>query len=165
MKLLNSNHAAVTWALAGALLLAPSAPAFAVLGDNAASVLNDQARMKGTLHSVDNQTYVLHEITASTGAKVREYVTPGGAVFGVAWEGQFPPNFQQLLGPYYQQAQDAIAQQKAAREASHTPRRRGPVFIDTPGLVLAQSGHMHSFHGMAYVPQLVPQSVKVSDIH
>jgi len=165
MKSFNSNDAAVKLALAGALLLALSIPAFAVLGDNAASVLTDQARMKGTLHSVDNQTYVLHEITAPTGAEVREYVTPGGAVFGVAWEGQFPPNFEQLLGPYYQQAQEAIAQKKAAQESSQTPRRRGPVFIDTPGLVFAQSGHMHSFHGMAYVPQLIPQGVKSSDIH
>ncbi len=165
MKSLNPNNSAVTWALAGALVLALSAPAFAVLGDNAASVLTDQARMKGTLTSVDKQAYVMHEITAPYGAKVREYVTPGGAVFGVAWEGQFAPNFQQLMGPYYQQAQQAIAQQKAAQEASQTPRRRGPVFIDTPGLVFAQSGHMRSFHGMAYVPQLIPQGVQVSDIH
>ena len=165
MRSMNPNNSAVTWALTGALVLALSAPAFAVLGDNAASVLTDQARMKGTLTSVDKQAYVMHEITAPYGAKVREYVTPGGAVFGVAWEGQFAPNFQQLMGPYYQQAQQAIAQQKAAQEASQTPRRRGPVFIDTPGLVFAQSGHMRSFHGMAYVPQLIPQGVQVSDIH
>src|SRR5271166_3765054 len=145
MKSSISNLAALHWALAGAFLLALSAPAFAVLGDNAASVLTDQARMKGTLRSVDNQTYVMHEITASSGAKVREYVTPGGAVFGVAWEGQFPPNFEQLMGPYYQQAQEAIAQKKAAQQAGQAPRRRGPVFIDTPGLVFAQSGHMRSF--------------------
>ena len=75
--------------LASFLLLLPF-PAWAALGDNAASVLTDQARMKGTLHSTDNRTYVLHEITMSSGAKVREFVTPGGAVFGVAWEGQFP---------------------------------------------------------------------------
>ena len=97
--------------VAAALLLALPFPARAVLGDNAASVLTDQARMKGTLRSVDNRTYVMHEITTTTGA-VREYVSPGGAVFGVAWEGQFPPDFQQLLGPYYQQAQ--TRQQSAA---------------------------------------------------
>lgn len=164
MKPSISNLAALHWTLAGALVLALSAPAFAVLGDNAASVLTDQARMKGTLTSVDNQTYVMHEITAPTGAKVREYVTPGGAVFGIAWEGQFAPNFEQLLGPYYQQTQEAIAQQKAAQEADKTPRRRGPVFIDTPGLVFAQSGHMRSFHGVAYIPQLIPQGVQVGDI-
>ena len=154
-----------SWALMSALVVALSAPVFAVLGDNAASVLTDQARMKGTLHSVDNRTYVMHEITMSTGAKVREFVTPGGAVFGVAWEGQFPPNFEQLLGPYFQQTQQTIAQQKAqAANESQAPRRRGPVVVETPSLVFVQSGHMRSFHGQAYVPQLIPQGVAASDI-
>src|SRR5208282_5363457 len=84
--------------LLSSLLLALPFPAFAVLGDTAASVLNDQVRMKGTLRSVDNHTYVMHEITSSSGTVVREFVSPQGAVFGVAWEGQFPPDLQQLLG-------------------------------------------------------------------
>lgn len=131
-------------------------PARAVLGDSAASVLTDQARMKGTLHSVDRGTYVMHEITTSTGA-VREFVSPAGAVFGVAWEGQFPPDFQHLLGPYYAQANQAASQQR--------PRaRRAPIVITTPGLVFQQSGHIRSFHGQAYIPQLLPQGVQASDI-
>src|ERR1035441_6707885 len=100
------------------------------------------------------------EITPTTGA-VREFVSPAGAVFGVAWEGQFPPNFQLLLGPYYQQVQQAIAQQASEQP---TRRRRGPVMIETPGIVFSQGGHMRSFHGQAYIPQLVPQGVQTSDI-
>jgi hypothetical protein len=156
-----------SWALMGAVVVALSAPVFAALGDNAASVLTDQARMKGTLHSVDNRTYVMHEITGSSGAKVREYVSPAGLVFGVAWEGQFPPNLQDVLGPYYQQAQQAAAQQKAAEEQSehHVPRRRGgAAVIETPGLVFVQAGHPRSFHGMAYIPQLIPQGVQPGDV-
>jgi len=143
---------------------------WASLGDTAASVLNDQAQWKGTLSSVDHGTYAVHEITLASGAKVREYVSPAGAVFGIAWDGQFAPNFQQLLGPYYQQVQQALADQKAAQEASEQPggattrRRRGPVMVDTPGLVFSQVGHMRSFHGVAYIPQLVPQGVQASDI-
>lgn len=167
MKSLKSKCAVVNWALAGAVLLAFSTPAFAVLGDNAASVLSDQARMKGTLRSVDNQTYIMHEITASYGAKVREYVTPGGVVFGVAWDGQFPPNLDQLLGPYFQQLQQATAQQRTQDEqtgqSSHQ-RRGGASVVQTSGLVFVQTGHMHSFHGMAYVPQLIPQGVTASNI-
>jgi len=30
--------------------------------------------------------------------------------------------------------------------------------------VFAQSGHMRSFHGQAYIPQLVPQGVQPSNI-
>src|SRR5271167_2063498 len=111
--------------LAAVLLLAMPFPARAVLGDTAASVLTDQARMKGTLHSVDRRTYVMHEITTTTGV-VREFVSPGGAVFGVAWDGQFPPDFQQLLGPYYHQAQTATTPQP---EQQQTRRRRGPTVI------------------------------------
>jgi len=166
MKLLSSNNAVTDLALAGVLLLTLSIPAFAVLGDNAASVLTDQARMKGTLNSVDHQTYVMHEITAPSGAKVREYVSPSGIVFGVAWQGQFPPNFEQLLGPYYQQLQDALAQQKSAEQQAgqQAHARRGPVSVQTPGLVFAQGGRPRSLQGQAYIPQLIPQGVAASDI-
>lgn len=169
MKLRTSHvRLRATRALASALLLTLPLPMWATLGDNASSVLTDQARMKGTVRSVDNRTYVVHEITATSGAKVREFVTPGGAVFGVAWEGQQPPDLQQLLGPYYQQAKQArqaqaqLAQQNAAQQ---TPRaHRAPVVVDTPGLVLYEAGHTRSFHGAAYIPQLVPQGVQASDI-
>jgi Protein of unknown function (DUF2844) len=130
-------------------------PARAALGDTAASVLADQGRMKGTLHSTDLNTYVMHEITGS-GTVVREYVSPAGIVFGVSWEGQFPPDLQQLLGPYYEQAKQATSQQASPR--------RAPIAVDTPGLVVQQTGHPRSFHGIAYIPQLVPDGVHASDI-
>lgn len=158
----------------GGTILAPlfllvTSTAWAVLGDNAASVLTDQARVRGSLHSIDSRTYVLHEITTPTGAKIREFVSPGGAVFGIAWDGQFPPNFQLLLGAYYQQVQKASAAQKeAARlsgEGDPIRRARNPVVIETSGLVLYEMGHMRSFHGVAYIPQLVPQDVRMSEIH
>jgi len=150
--------------LLSAVVLALPFPASAVLGDTAASVLNDQARMKGTLRSVDNRTYVMHEITSPTGTVVREFVSPQGAVFGVAWEGQFPPDLQQLLGPYYQQAQQA-QKKSLEQQGSQQPRaRRAPISVETPGLVLYETGHVRSFHGQAYIPQLVPQGVQTSDI-
>ena len=161
-RLVGNHGKEATRVLLAALLLALPLPAMAVLGDNAASVLTDQARMKGTLRSVDNGTYVMHEITSATGTVVREFVSPAGVVFGVAWEGQFPPDLQQLLGPYYQQAQRA----EQAATPKQQPRRRGaPVVIESPGLVLYETGHMRSFHGQAYIPQLVPQGVQVSEIH
>jgi hypothetical protein len=164
MKLLTGKFGALNFLLCGTLLVGFTPSAFAVLGDNAASVLTDQARMKGTLQSVDNTTYVLHEITMSSGAKVREFVTPGGAVFGVAWEGQFPPDLQALLGAYYQQAQQAVAQQKADEASQNQPRRRGPIVVQTSSFVLVEGGRNRSHHGLAYVPQLIPQGVETSQI-
>ena len=170
MKLLTPTASA--WfrrLLLAALFMTLSSPMWAALGDPAASVLTDQTKWKGTLNSVDKTTYVVHEISLPSGAKIREFVSPDGVTFGVAWEGQFPPNFQQVLGPYYAQVQQALADQKAAAAESQgngqpARRRRGPVYVDTPALVFAQGGHMRSFHGMAYIPQLVPQGVQTSDI-
>ena len=142
--------------LLSVFVLVPLA-SWAALGDNAASVLNDQARMKGTLRSTDAHTYVMHEITASSGTVVREFVSPAGAVFGVAWEGTLPPDLQQLLGPYYQQAKQVTQSQ---------PRQgRRPISIETEGLVLQQTGHPRSFQGRAYIPQLVPNSVDATVVH
>jgi hypothetical protein len=141
---------------------------WATLGDNAASVLSDQARMKGTVKSVDRQAYVVHEISTTAGDKVREYVSAGGAVFAVAWEGQLPPDLQQLLGPYFQQAkqaqQAAVAQARENAAQGIPRRRRAPLVIQTPGLVLYQGGHVRNFHGLAYIPQLMPQGVPASAI-
>ncbi len=156
-RLVGSSRKKATLVLLSALLLTLPLPVMAVLGDSAASVLSDQVHMKGILRSVDNRAYVMHEITSTTGTVVREFVSPAGVVFGVAWEGQFPPDLQQLLGPYYQQAQRAAAEQSR--------RGRAPVAIETPGLVMYETGHMRSFHGQAYVPQLLPQGVQGSEVH
>jgi Protein of unknown function (DUF2844) len=61
-----------------------------------------------------------------------------------------------LLGPYYEQARQAM--QQGERHG------RAPISIDTPGLVVQQTGHPRSFHGQAYIPQLIPQGVQSSDI-
>jgi hypothetical protein len=142
--------------LTAMLLMTAPLLARAGLGDVGASVQVDQRRMKGVLRSVDRQAYVLHEIASPSGTVAREFVTPGGTVFGVAWEGRVRPDLRQLLGPYYRQAIAAQAQQ---------PRPRGaPVSIETPELVIHESGHMRSFHGHAYLPALVPQGVQTDEI-
>src|SRR5690242_1865270 len=84
-------------------LLMFSLPALAALGRDASSLPNDQLHMRATLRSTQNQGYAVHELRDSAGSTVREYVSPQGRVFGVAWQGPFVPDFQQLLGTYYQQ--------------------------------------------------------------
>jgi len=158
-----SYRARVIIALLCVLINLPC-PCWARLGDNAASVLDDQVRMRATLRSIDAQRYVMHEIAAPMGIVVREFVSPQGAVFGVAWEGQFPPNLQELLGPYYQQAQQAQAAVQHS-DTQQPPRRHAPVAVETPGLVLHQTGHVRNFHGRAYIPELVPEGVQASEIH
>ena len=138
------------------VLLALAFPAFASLGDNVTSVQKDTAHLKGTLRSVAAQNYVTHEIQVPTGQVVREFVSPDGNVFGVAWEGPFQPDLQQVLGSYFGPMQQAVAAQQR--------HGHGPISIETNGFVLQMSGHARSFQGRAYVPAMVPQGVDVTKI-
>jgi hypothetical protein len=112
--------------------------------------------MKGMLRSIANQRYVKHEIRVPTGQIVREFVSPEGAVFGVAWEGPFQPDMQQVLGSYFGRVQQSIAAQQR--------HGRGPISIETSGFVFQQGGHMRNFHGRAYVPNLLPPNVDPTEV-
>lgn len=139
----------ILWGILLALLFA-AAPLWAALGGPEQSVEADRARLAGQVKRTSFQGYTLHEITATGGRVVREYVSPAGTVFGVAWEGPTMPDLSQLLGSYYSQFQEAAA-------ASH--RRRGPLYVNTGSLVVSSGGHMRAFHGFAYVTDLIPASV------
>jgi len=133
------------------ILILGVAPAWAVLGEYESSVSVDQQYLKGEIREQVRPGYKLHQITASNGTTVREYVSPDGKVFGVAWSGPFAPNMQQLLGSYFPELD------QAAR--SQVRRRGGPLVVRTDKLVLVSAGHMRSFHGHAYVPSLLPNNV------
>jgi Protein of unknown function (DUF2844) len=137
------------------LLLALPLPALAALGGDVASVHEDQAQMKGTLKTTQAEAYSVHEITASANTVVKEYVSPAGKVFAITWHGQFIPDMQLLLGTYY----DQYAQAAKAQRESHVGRHS--VNIQQPGLVFQNGGHMRSYIGRAYVPEMVPQGVNV----
>ncbi|MDR3747168.1 MAG: DUF2844 domain-containing protein [Acidobacteriota bacterium] len=137
-------------------LLGFVSPAWAALGDNSASVQADSARMNGALRSTSNARYTIQEIRTSNGQTVREFVSPGGSVFGVAWDGPTTPDLQQLLGSYFEQFRQASEQRQ------HPPR--GPLAIETPTLVVQQSGHLRAFRGRAYLPTALPSGVQSSEI-
>ena len=135
-------------------LLAVSFPAYAELGGDEASIQTDQAQMQGMRRIARTGTHAMHEIQTPTGTKVREYVSPAGKVFGVAWEGPSLPNMRQLLGPYF----DRLSQAQTNR------RGRGPLFIQLPDLVFYSGGHMRALAGQAYIPDMVPQGVTAEAI-
>jgi hypothetical protein len=137
------------------LMLTLPLPALAALGGDVSSVQEDQAQMKGTLKTTEAQAYTVHEITTAGNTVVKEYVSPAGKVFAITWRGQFIPNMQQLLGTYF----DQYAQAAKAQRESHPGHR--PLNIQQPGLVFQNGGHMRSYVGRAYVPDMVPQGVNV----
>ncbi len=138
------------------VLLAFAFPAWAALGDNVTTVQADRAAMKGTLRSVATQRYVKHEIQVPTGQTVREFVSPQGNVFGVAWDGPSQPDLQQVLGSYFEPMKQAVSAQQH--------RGNNPITIQTSSFVFEASGHARSFHGRAYVPAMVPQGVDITEI-
>ena len=133
-------------------------PAFAGLGDDVSSVLADQAHMQGALRTTQTAAYTVHEIKTPTGVTVREYASASGKVFGVAWQGPWPPDMKQVLSNYF----DTYRQASQAQASSHAGRK--PLVINQPELVLESGGHMRSFNGRAYVPALLPSGVSAETI-
>ncbi len=129
--------------------------ASAELGGNVSTVQADQAHMKATLRVSQGAGYVMHEMQSQTGTVVREYASPTGQVFAVSWDGPFLPDLRQVLGSYFPQ----FAQAAQARRA-----HGGPLIINEPGLVVESGGHMRSFFGRAYVPQMIPEGVRAEAI-
>jgi len=137
------------------IALATAGTGWAALGQPASSVSADQARLRGEVHATMREGFSVHEIAAADGRLVREFVSPAGMVFGVAWEGPTLPNLAELLGPYFVEFQ---------RAAHASPRRRGPVVVRTERLVVESGGHLRAFHGRAYVPDLVPAAASASAV-
>jgi len=134
-------------------LLAFSISASAELGGDVTSVQTDQVRMKATLKITEGQAYSVQEITSPEGTVVREFVSPAGKVFAVAWKGHFMPDLQQLLGTYFAQFSQSAQGQQASRRA------RRVLNIQEPGLVVQSAGRMRSYSGRAYIPEMIPQGV------
>jgi hypothetical protein len=149
----------------GLLVLAFATAAFASLGGDESSVQNDRLQMKAAKPAAvqATQNYSVHEITTPYGTVVREFVSPDGKVFGVAWRGPFLPDFQQILGSYYDQFTQA-AQSKRASQPRTITARRAPLSINQPGLVVNSTGHLRFYAGQAYIPEALPSGVSSADI-
>ena len=149
--------------LAGLVLASLLLPfrASAALGGDVTSVEADRQQMKATRAVRASANYSVHEITTPYGTIVREYVSPDGKVFGVAWRGPFLPNFQQILGDNYAKFSQAA---QDARNAQPRRSRNAPLAVEQPDLVVHSGGHTRAFAGHAYIPGMIPQGVDATDI-
>jgi hypothetical protein len=143
----------LNWLLtAAAILVSLSAPAaWAALGRDVTSINDDGAHMRAALRVHHNDTsFSVHELTMPTGTVVREYVSPSGKVFGVAWRGPYLPDFRQILGDYFVPVMQTPRTQRQGR---------GPLEVMQPNVVFQSGGHMRAFFGRAYVPDMLPKGV------
>jgi hypothetical protein len=144
--------------LRAALLAALALPlaCHAALGDKVSSVQSDQKKMRAASRQVqDRAQFKVHEMQGEAGTVVREYESPDGVIFAVAWEGPVKPDLKQLFGKYFDQYRNAD-------RSAHTGHRQSTV--RQPDLVVRSSGHMRAFAGLAYLPQQLPAGVNVDDL-
>jgi hypothetical protein len=142
--------AAVAW-----IIFAASPSAQASLGGTEATVEADRAAANATMRTQAGSRYMVHELQAPSGTTIREYVSPAGVVFGVAWQGPSMPDLRQVLGSQF----DAYVAAMADRRT-----RRSPVVVQLPGLVVYSSGHMRAFTGKAYLSTALPSGVSTQEI-
>ena len=140
------------------MMMALPLSASAALGGDVSSVQSDRVKMRGALLRITaTGSSTVHEIQASSGTVIREFISPAGKVFGVAWEGPWIPDLREMLGMYFEQYTTLANRQR-------TRKGRGPISIQEPGLVVDMSGHARAFAGRAYVPQLLPQGVGAESV-
>ena len=149
-----SNRNTLLIAVVAVAAAAIAAPAAASLGGDESTVAADHVVLSGQIRVARVQRYAVHEIAAPSGTVVREFVSPAGKVFAVAWSGPAMPDLRQVLGPYFDTYVAAVAQRKA----------KGPVSVVLPGLVVQSTGHMRAFSGKAYLPDAVPAGVGSKEI-
>lgn len=138
-------------------LLFPLA-AYAALGGDASSVEADRAQMKGSVQQRQTAAYTVHEIRGASGTTVREFVSPAGNVFAVAWQGAVSPNMRQLLGTSFEQYSAGVQAEKAKRVG------RRPLNLQLPGLAVQMNGIMRAYHLRAYIPVQVPAGVRTEEL-
>jgi hypothetical protein len=156
------RHRAARVAFVGAIVsacLAQSRVVDAALGGPASSVQDDRVRMQGALRQVVRSgPYTLHEMQSAAGVVVREYVSDGGTVFAIAWQGSSFPDMRQLLGPYFDRYHAEAERLVRARHG------HGPLTVDLGDVVVQTAGHNRSFTGRAILPGSLPQGVGIDSI-
>jgi hypothetical protein len=138
-------------------ILANAQRAHSALGGSVDSIEVDKKVLSAVQGAVASHTgYTVQEITSAANT-VREYVSPSGVVFGIAWNGLVPPDLTQLLGSYAGEYQEALQK---------TPRQKGSRYLEvrTPGVIVEKWGHMRNLQGRAYAPALIPPGVSVDEI-
>lgn len=133
-------------------------PVWAVLGQAKASIEKDHAAMGGQVRSKLAQGYSVETITVA-GMSIKEYVSPDGTVFAVAWRGTGVPNLRLLFGTYFDEYLDALTELQNKK-----PRIRRPLMLKTANLVVERSGHARNTWGRAFIPSRLPAMVSPKDI-
>ena len=140
------------------MVLAAARQGEATLGESADSVARDRTALSAQKRaSTARNGFTIQEFELN-GTFVREYISPSGIVFAIAWNGLTYPDLTPLLGSY---AEEYTAAQR------QTPRRPGinrHHAVQTDRVVVEKWGHMRNLQGRAYAPALIPPGVSIEEI-
>jgi hypothetical protein len=143
------------------LLLVAGNGARATLGDPVATIDADRVQLKGEHRVVQSSTarFQVHVITLADGSSIREFANADGIVFAVAWSTRLKPRLDALLGA------QAGRYAAAASAAMATPGVRHGVSLSSGDLVVQASAHLNAHVGIAYLRSLVPEGVRIDELH
>ena len=138
-------------------ILASAHVAHAALGESADSIASDRKSLSAVRSAASTHDGYTIQTIESDATTVREYLSPSGVVFGIAWNGLVHPDLTRLLGSYFGEYQETLKQ---------TPRKSGRrrLQIKTNRIIVEKWGHMRNLQGRAYVLSLIPPGVNVDDI-
>ncbi len=130
----------------------------AALGESEDSVAADQSALSAVNRvTTACQGYTIHEFTMD-GTAVREYVSPSGIVFGIAWNGLIHPDLKPLMGSYAGEYEAALKRTPPKPGISRNAR------WETDRVVVEKWGQMRNLQGRAYAPALIPPGVSIDEI-
>jgi hypothetical protein len=133
----------------------------ASLGGASDTIQSDSTKLKASkavtssqvAASASSESYTVHEIQANS-MVIKEFVSAGGVVFALTWEGARSPDLQVLLGNYHAAYKTAYDSIRTTR--THRGQDRRHVVINTDSLVVNRSGRTPHLKGVAYDPKLLP---------
>ena len=129
----------------------------ATLGESEDSVESDRKAFAAVWHAaVTRNGYTVQEIKSAVNV-VREYISPSGVIFAIAWNGVSHPDLTTLLGTYAGEYERALRQ---------TARQKGKRYLQVRAnrIVVEKWGHMRKLQGRAYIPSLIPSGVSANEI-
>ncbi|HUK56170.1 MAG TPA: DUF2844 domain-containing protein [Nitrospiria bacterium] len=138
--------------------LAAGRRAQATLGESSDSIASDQKALSAVQRATTaRKDYTVQEIQSDS-TFIREYISPTGVVFGIAWNGLTRPDLTSLLGSY------AAEYKEALRQTPRKPGHRRSSVVHTNRIIVEQWGHIRNMQGRAYAPALIPPGLSVDEI-
>ena len=129
----------------------------ATLGESVNSVTSNKKSLSA-VRSAEKilSKYTVYEFQYDT-ITIREFASPSGIVFGIAWIGLTHPDLTPLLGSYASEHKKALNQVKRQHGSKH-------VKVKAENVVVEKWGHIRKLQGRAYAPDLIPEGVSVDEI-